>query len=422
MNREEKNRRISESKAKTKERRKDRVCLTYEIKVVTSKLSRAQKDDVNQVYREAKWVRNAAVCDFKSAVRDPKSVKVKVGEDFEERKLEILGSGIKQEIYDKVKSEIKGLSTKKKKGEKVGALKPKSYCNTIYLKQYGNTYSIDFEHNRIKVQNIKKPFYVRGLKQIPKDAEITCAKLTRKASGLYFYITVYVDKKEVRTTGEKVGIDFGIEHNMTLSNGQTFDVCVPESKAVKLASKRLNKAWVHNGRKTSNRQRKLRAKLNKAYEKNTNRRLDIGKKVVHELLTSYDFIAVQNEMIHNWQAGLFGKQVQYSAMGFIIAELKKSSKTHIVERSFPSTQICPVCGRMTKHPLDKRDYDCLYCGYHHDSRDEKSATSILDEALRQVSLEQGAQSLVEAETATSISHESKSTRKSSFKKREAQVL
>ena len=30
---------------------------------------------------------------------------------------------------------------------------------------------------------------------------------------------------------------------MTLSNGQTFDIYVPESKGVKLASKRQNKAY-----------------------------------------------------------------------------------------------------------------------------------------------------------------------------------
>ena len=54
------------------------------------------------------------------------------------------------------------------------------------LRQYGTTYKIDFYHNRIKVQNIKKPFYVKGLKQIPEEADITNAKLVRKASGLYF--------------------------------------------------------------------------------------------------------------------------------------------------------------------------------------------------------------------------------------------
>ena len=55
-----------------------------------------------------------------------------------------------------------------------------------------------------------------------------------------------------------------------------------------------------------------------------------------------------------------------------------SCKYHII---FCPKQICPICGCLTKHPLNKRTYDCEYCGYHHFSRDIKSAQSILDYAL-----------------------------------------
>ena len=107
-------------------------------------------------------------------------------------------------------------------------------------------------------------------------------------------------------------------------------------------------------------------------------------------------------MLANWHKGLFGKQIQHSCMGLIKAELKNSSKTHVIEQSYPSTQICPVCGQLTKHPLIKRSYDCQYCGYHNDSRDKKSAQSILERALYEVSLEQRAKSLVEAEPSTAV--------------------
>ena len=108
----------------------------------------------------------------------------------------------------------------------------------------------------------------------------------------------------------------------------------------------------------------------------------MANKIVHDLLNDYDFIAIQDEMIHNWHAGLFGKQIQNSCMGTIKMKLKNSSKVFIIPKSFPSTQVCTVCGSLNKHPLDKRSYDCPHCGYHHDSRDKKSAQSILDEALR----------------------------------------
>ena len=86
-------------------------------------------------------------------------------------------------------------------------------------------------------------------------------------------------------------------------------------------------------------------------------------------------------MIASWHHGVFGKQVQHSAMGSIKAKLKKSSRVIVVPRNFPSTQKCPACGENTKHPLSKRDYDCGHCGYHHPSRDVKAAEMVLSEAL-----------------------------------------
>ena len=122
--------------------------------------------------------------------------------------------------------------------------------------------------------------------------------------------------------------------------------------------------------------------LQRAYEKDSNRRKDLAHKAVHKILSNYDFIAIQDEMIHNWHKGLFGRQVQHSAMGVVKAELMKSSSVHVVSRDFPSTQICPMCGKLTKHPLNERSYTCRYCGYHHSSRDRKAAISILSEAVK----------------------------------------
>ena len=46
---------------------------------------------------------------------------------------------------------------------------------------------------------------------------------------------------------------------------------------------------------------------------------------MHKILSSNDFIAIQDELIYSWHAGLFGKQMQYSAMGYIKAKLKNNS-------------------------------------------------------------------------------------------------
>lgn len=236
---------------------------------------------------------------------------------------------------------------------------------------------------------------VRGLDQLPKKAEIANAKLVRKPSGYYFHITTYVKPKKSKQIGNECGIDFGIETNMTLSNGSKFDISVPETKAVKLASKRMNKAFKRNGECKSKNHYKRLKKLQRAYEHQTNIKRDIANKVVHNVLSNHDFVVIQDEMIANWHHGWFGKQVQHSAMGIIKAKLKNSSKVYVVERSFPSTQICPVCNLNTRHDLNERTYKCLYCGYEHPDRDVKSAMMILSEAHN--SLEQRTKGLVELE-------------------------
>ena len=382
MDRVAKNQKIKETGKATRERRKDMLCRVFEVKVDLSRMSKSQRNDVNTLFREAKWFRNAYLADNGLSDKS-RCVKVKVKDVFEERELTLLGSQIKQSIISEVKDSIRGLAMLKEKGHKVGALKFKSVCNCVNLKQFHVTYDIDKDRSRIRVQGIRKPFKVRGLEQIPDDAEIANAKFIRKASGLYFHITCYVPKEEKHIPHRSVGIDFGISDNLVFSDGrEPVNICVPESKGTKLASRRMNKALSHNGNQKSNNHYKRKNKVRKAYEKDKNRRKDLANKAVHEILNNYDFIAIQDEMIHNWHKGIFGKQVQHSAIGVIKEELKNSSGVYVVSRDFPSTQICPECGKLTKHPLKMRSYTCQYCGYHHPSRDEKAAGSILEEAKR----------------------------------------
>ena len=126
-------------------------------------------------------------------------------------------------------------------------------------------------------------------------------------------------------------------------------------------------------------------------------------------------------MIRNWQKGLFGKQVQHSAMGYIKRRLKTNPKTIVVSRSFPSTQICPICHKNTRHDLSKRSYFCQFCGYFHPERDVKAALCILNEGLKTVSMEHRTKSPVEVSFTTANRHASVNS-KTSPMKQEAQAL
>ena len=80
-------------------------------------------------------------------------------------------------------------------------------------------------------------------------------------------------------------------------------------------------------------------------------------------------------MVNNWHSGLFGKQVQVSILGRLKSKLINSPRVCVINKSCATTQLCPECGALNKHTLDKRVYHCP-CGYSED-RDVHSAKNML---------------------------------------------
>lgn len=382
-------------KLDTINKHKNMKCQVFEIKLV--KLNKVQKEDLNALFREAKWFKNYIVSlpTIFDADTTLKEVNVVRGDHTDFEKFKVLSGQNKQLLFEEYKTAVKAMSTNKKNGhtERNGKFKFKSECNEVPLKQYKNSYLIDFENNKIKIAKIKNSFKVKGLNQIPENADICNAQLLRKASGFYLHVVCYTPKAEEKSTGNVVGIDFGIKNNLTTTDGEVINVSVPETKAVKLASRRFNK-YIHRKKLEGYSMKeiryfkhywKLRNALQRAYEKMVNIKTDKANKIVSQFLKLNDLVAIQDEMVKNWHKGLFGKQIQHSCMGLIKVRLKKNPKTYVIGREFPSTQICPICGQKTKHSLDKRDYDCQYCGYHHDDRDVKAAEMILNETMLRTS-------------------------------------
>jgi hypothetical protein len=157
------------------------------------------------------------------------------------REIKCLGSQIKQELVQRTWASLKSLSTKKKLGRKkeVGRLKFKSVINSIPLKQYGVTYK--FINDKLKIQKCKKPFVIKGLNQIPLDAEFANANLIKKPSGYYLKVTCFFPKVKLINKKEIVGIDFGIKDDLILNNGIKFKTKLEVSKEIKREQRKLSK-------------------------------------------------------------------------------------------------------------------------------------------------------------------------------------
>jgi transposase len=369
---DEKKRKIRETLQLTREKRKSQVVKVYTLKVDESHLNILQKQWIHRIFLEAKWFYNYAIGrdDLFSLDLKIKNVLVKNRDGTDEwRKLELLSSQMKLGLYSRIINSIKGLSILKKKGFQVGRVKHTRNIDSIPLPQFKNTWNI--QHGRIRIQGLKKTLPVSGLDQIPEEAEFANAILFKKASGYYLHVTTYLPKQERVKTGKDVGLDFGIKDSIVTSDGEKFNVKIPESEKLKNLQRRFSKKA-----KGSKQRRKVNLKIRKEYEKITNQKKDKVNKIVSHLVKNYDTIYIQDEMIKQWQSGLFGKQVQNSALGAIKARLKSLESVRVISRSFPTTKMCYNCGTINPISLSERVYRCDCCGLEED-RDIKAAKTIL---------------------------------------------
>jgi putative transposase len=396
--------RISQRKA-TVNRRETMTCRVYEAKIDKSHLSKTSLKHLNSLFIEAKWFYNYCLSqdDVDNSNTTLKSVLVKVIDNFEERKFNSLSSQMKQGIKTRLFGSLMSLKSRKTKGYKVGRLKFKSQINSIPLKQNNKTYYLDFNKSRIKIQSMKQWLRVKGLSQIPLDSEIANATLVRKVNDYYIHITTF-STKEVKVIPEaSVGIDFGCNSQLTLSNGIKISYQVPVSTRIKRLDRKIMKGNRHKKAKTKNLIKDL-DKRAKAYSKLNNKKKDIRNKVVNAITTNYKYIAFQDESISNWKQLGHGKKIQFSGIGGIIEDLKNKSHTPIVvDKWFPSTQLCPSCNKKNIISLEERNYICS-CGYTND-RDIKSAIMIKREGLKNNNLvPMEYRDIKPVETLTSVFH------------------
>jgi len=371
----------------TREKRQYQDCKVFSLKIDASHLSKEKENYLKRIFLEGKWYYNYILSCEDVFTFDAKQTIVNIlnkDKQLEERIIKHLTAQMRADIKTRIMSSIKGLATKKRNGKanQVGRLKFKSVCNSIPLRQSGMTYR--FENGKyIFIQGFKKHFKILGFNQIPQNAELANAQLIRRASGYYIQAICFTPKTEKLITNNFIGLDFGIKDSIVDSNGNKYNFQFPESKAIKLASRKFNKS--KNG---TAKRKKAYKQLTIATEKHENKKQDIKNKFVSALVKSNDIVAIQDENLKAWHSSAmkgFSRRVQHSIMGGIKSGLRRHPETLMIDRFFPSTQLCPECGSLNKHGLKEREYKCS-CGYSCD-RDTHSARNILNEGLRKLGRE-----------------------------------
>ncbi|MFX1537614.1 MAG: RNA-guided endonuclease InsQ/TnpB family protein, partial [Promethearchaeota archaeon] len=313
--------------------------------------------------------------------------------------LSLLSSQMKQGLHTQIQQDIQNLAKKKAKGYRVGKLKFKKYVQSIPLKQLNNTYYIDRERNRVRIQGLKKWMRIRGLKQIPNEAEFANAKLLQRHGDFYLHITTYTSKQSRIIPEQSIGLDFGIKHQLTLSNGikVEYNLLIP---------RRIRKLYQRLAKKQygSKNYVKIKTDLQKAFRKWMNRKRDVTNKLTNLLTTHYQCICFQDDPIANWQR-LWGRHILNTNLGALFTNLKERSVTPcIVDQWSATTKRCAACGYVLEVPLSlsQRVFQCPECGYRVD-RDVNAAQSIEHLGLQLVDFDvpAGRRELTPLETCTS---------------------
>ena len=124
---------------------------------------------------------------------------------------------------------------------------------------------------------------------------------------------------------------------------------------------------------------KAQLKLFKVHQRITNKRYDYFSKLSKQLVTDYDTICLEDLNVASIQRKM-GRVTQdngfsmFRAMIVYKAELY-GKNTVIIDRYYPSSQLCSQCGAVQKMPLSERTYSCRCCDHVMD-RDLNAAINI----------------------------------------------
>jgi transposase len=287
------------------------------------------------------------------------------------RHIQYLPAACRQSLISQMFGDLKSLSVMDRKGRKTGHLKFKSSVRSLPLRQYKNSYSVDFDSNRIHINGVGV-VRVRGLSQLPEKFEWSCARLIHTSLGYFVKLTVYFAKPEPRpSNGKTLGIDFGCKTAFVTSDGDRIGVSARETDRLKRLSRKSNRCRT----KGSKRHGRVLFLLDREYERLTNRKNEAANQLAHKL-RQYDRVVIQDEQLSNWKKSGHGKAVQHSCLGRVKRQLLESPNVVVLDRWVPTTKLCASCGTEYKMPLSQRVFACPECGVSED-RDVHAAKNMI---------------------------------------------
>lgn len=249
--------------------------------------------------------------------------------------------------------------------------------------------TINIEDGYIKLPKLKIPVKIKQHREIPKEAKIKSATVSKTPTEKYYIsILVEYEKEQIKKEldiNKSIGIDFSMKELIVTSEGTRPNYPRYYIQALKKLSKEQRK--LSKCEKGSNNKNKQRLKVARLYEKVKNQRQDFLHKLSRKITNECDVVCIEDLNMKAMSQSLnFGKSVSDNAYGkfteYLKYKLEEEGKRLIkVDKWYPSSKTCSKCGKIKKElSLSDRIYMCE-CGYKED-RDINASINIRNEGLR----------------------------------------
>lgn len=251
----------------------------------------------------------------------------------------------------------------------------------------GGVIHVDFKHDLVQLPKIG---IVRARLHRTFSGEIVSATVKREADGNY-YISICVNigdeptPLKPHTEAGTIGIDVGLRHLATLSDGSTIDL--PD---LSRCDARINMLKKRHERQTpgSRRYNATAKQIARLHRHEANVTKDMHHKTAIYLCRRYDTICMETLNVEGMKRDttppgniLFNRQLFQTAPALFIDRIRKKAAdtgTNFVsiDRWEPSTKTCSHCGYVLPSiDLDAKEWTCPECHTHHD-RDHNAAINI----------------------------------------------
>lgn len=250
--------------------------------------------------------------------------------------------------------------------------------------------SIFIADGRLFIPKFKEGIKCRVHREI--KGKVGKATISKTPSGKYF-VSVFTEEEYVtpiKKSGKAVGVDMGLKDLLITSDGETFK----NNRYIKRYERKLAKAQLHLSRKKKGSKgfENQRLKVAKLHEKIANSRADYLHKCSISLVRRYDTICIEDLNVKGMERNhRLAKSVTDASWGAFVSMLTykaewNGKKVVKIDRFFPSSQTCNVCGYINKQTKDLsvREWECPVCHTHH-NRDVNAAINILRFGLNHTS-------------------------------------